>query len=153
MTELVLAAILPGRRRGKADDLQSATDRYLARAAQYLPCASAVFADEEALLASLVRQPGRPAGMLVIFDPGGRMVTSEEFAGMVGRYRDEGAQRIMFAVGAADGWTDAARKRAAAVVSFGRITLPHELARVVAAEQIYRALTILAGHPYHGGHL
>lgn len=153
MTELTLAAILPGRRRAKADDLQSATDRYLARAAHYLPCASAIFEDEEVLLASLVRQPGRTAGMLVVFDPRGRMVTSEEFAGMVGKMRDEGASRIIFAVGPADGWTDEARKRAAAVISFGRITLPHELARVVAAEQIYRALSILAGHPYHGGHL
>ena len=152
MTELTLAAILPGRRRAKADDLQSATDRYLARAAQYQPSASAVFETEEALLANVTRQSGRAAAHLVLFDPGGEMVTSEEFSWMVRRMRDEGAQRIIFAVGPADGWSDVARKRANAVVSFGRVTLPHDLARVVAAEQIYRALTILAGHPYHSGH-
>ncbi len=58
----------------------------------------------------------------------------------------------MLAIGPADGWSTAARARAGLLLSFGAITLPHELARVVLAEQIYRALTILAGHPYHSGH-
>ncbi len=152
MTEITLAAILPGRRRGKADDLQSAGNRYLKRAGQYLPCSAGSFESEEALLASLTRAPGRGTTGLILFDSRGQMVMSEEFARMVGKMRDEGAQRIVFAIGPADGWSEAARKRAHAVVSFGRMTLPHELAWVVAAEQIYRALTILAGHPYHCGH-
>ncbi len=152
MTELTLAAILPGRRRGKSDDLQAATDRYLARAAQYLPSTSAIFESEEALIDNLSRQPGRAAGVLVLFDLRGQVIDSGEFARILGKWRDEGAQRIVFAIGPADGWSDTARKRANAVVSFGRVTLPHDLARVVAAEQIYRALTILAGHPYHCGH-
>ena len=152
MTELVVAAVLPGRRRGKADDLQGATGRYLTRAAQYLPTTSAFFESEEALLGNLTRGAGRGTGVLIIFEARGQMVTSEEFARIVGKMRDEGAQRIMFAIGPADGWSEAARKRASAAVSFGRVTLPHDLARVVAAEQIYRALTILAGHPYHCGH-
>jgi 23S rRNA (pseudouridine1915-N3)-methyltransferase len=58
----------------------------------------------------------------------------------------------MLAIGPADGWSVAARQRADLLVSFGRLTLPHQLARVVLAEQVYRALTILAGHPYHTGH-
>jgi 23S rRNA (pseudouridine1915-N3)-methyltransferase len=58
----------------------------------------------------------------------------------------------VLAIGPADGWSDAARARAGLLLSFGSITLPHQLARVVLAEQIYRALTILAGHPYHSGH-
>jgi 23S rRNA (pseudouridine1915-N3)-methyltransferase len=56
------------------------------------------------------------------------------------------------AIGPADGWSDTARQRADLLLSLGRITLPHQLARVVLAEQVYRAFTILAGHPYHSGH-
>ena len=58
----------------------------------------------------------------------------------------------LVAIGPADGWSDAALAAATRTVAFGRITLPHELAAVIAAEQLYRALTILAGHPYHSGH-
>lgn len=58
----------------------------------------------------------------------------------------------VLAIGPADGWSPEARVRADLVVSFGPMTLPHSLARVVLAEQVYRALTILAGHPYHSGH-
>ena len=71
---------------------------------------------------------------------------------VLGRIRDEGTQRLVFAIGPADGWSAAARQRANLLFSFGRLTLPHQLARVVLAEQVYRALTILAGHPYHSGH-
>ena len=61
-------------------------------------------------------------------------------------------EHIVLAIGPADGWSAPARARASLLLSFGPITLPHELARVVLAEQLYRALTILAGHPYHSGH-
>ena len=61
-------------------------------------------------------------------------------------------QEMVFAVGPANGWSPEALWRAQLKLSFGKMTLPHELARVVLAEQVYRALTILAGHPYHGGH-
>jgi 23S rRNA (pseudouridine1915-N3)-methyltransferase len=59
---------------------------------------------------------------------------------------------MVFAIGPADGWSVNARDQANLLLSFGRITLPHQLARVVLAEQVYRAFTILAGHPYHSGH-
>jgi len=59
---------------------------------------------------------------------------------------------VLFAVGPADGWSAEARNRAQLLLSLGAMTLPHELARVVLAEQVYRACTILAGHPYHSGH-
>jgi 23S rRNA (pseudouridine1915-N3)-methyltransferase len=59
---------------------------------------------------------------------------------------------VVLAIGPADGWSGMARERANLIFSLGRITLPHQLARVVLAEQVYRALTILAGHPYHCGH-
>ena len=90
--------------------------------------------------------------MLILCDSRGEPLSSEELAGRLGRLRDSGTQLIVLAIGPADGWSDAARSRAQLTIGFGRITLPHELARVVLAEQIYRALTILAGHPYHSGH-
>ena len=76
-------------------------------------------------------------------------MTSETFARWLGRERDEGRQLIVFAIGPADGWSEDSRKRAAQLLSLGPMTMAHELARVVLAEQIYRALTILSGHPYH----
>jgi 23S rRNA (pseudouridine1915-N3)-methyltransferase len=74
---------------------------------------------------------------------------SADFAQWLGRERDQGRQLIIFAIGPANGWSDESRKRAAQLLSLGPMTMAHELARVVLAEQIYRALTILAGHPYH----
>ena len=70
----------------------------------------------------------------------------------LGRQRDDGAQQIVFAIGPADGWSEDARKRATLLLSLGSFTLAHALARLVLAEQIYRACTILTGHPYHSGH-
>ena len=70
----------------------------------------------------------------------------------MGRQRDQGQQSLFFAIGPADGWSEEARKRANLLLSLGPMTLPHELARVVLSEQIYRAFTILSGHPYHTGH-
>ena len=97
-------------------------------------------------------QPGRPAASLILFDSPGELLTSAGFAESLGRLRDGGAQRLLLGIGPASGWSPAARSQATRILSFGRITLPHELARVVLAEQVYRALTILAGHPYHCGH-
>jgi 23S rRNA (pseudouridine1915-N3)-methyltransferase len=152
MTEITLAAILPKRSRAKSDEFQSLLAQYIARAAKYLPTASSAFDSEDALFAFAARQPSRAAAHILLFDPRGQLLTSDAFATLLGKLRDDGTQRIVLAVGPHDGWSDAARARAVALLSFGRITLPHELARVVAAEQIYRALTILAGHPYHSGH-
>ncbi len=89
-------------------------------------------------------------GRLVAFDERGTSPTSEEFAATLGRWRDEGASAT-FAIGGPDGLSPAIRDRAALVVSFGRLTIPHGLVRVLVLEQLYRALTILAGHPYHRG--
>ena len=76
-------------------------------------------------------------------------MTSEALAQWIGTRRDEGTQHVVFAVGPADGWSDEARARAQLLLSLGPMTLAHALARLVMAEQIYRAMTILAGHPYH----
>ena len=104
------------------------------------------------MLSWVDRQSARTAAILILLDSRGEQLATEDFAARLGRLRDSGTQAVVLAIGPHDGWSEAARERASAVLSFGRITLPHELARVVLAEQVYRALTILAGHPYHSGH-
>jgi 23S rRNA (pseudouridine1915-N3)-methyltransferase len=149
--KLVLAAISPTRSRAKSDAAGTLAADYLTRAARYVPCEPQSFSSEAALLASLDRA-ARTAPVLILLDSRGKQLTSEEFAAHLGRLRDTGTQSLILAIGPADGWSAAARARASLIVSLGAITLPHELARAVLAEQIYRALTILAGHPYHSGH-
>ena len=125
---------------------------YLERASRYAPCAQRGFATEGALLDFVRTEAGRTRPLLLLADSRGQQVSSEELATMVGRAQDDGIQALIFAIGPADGWTEGALGAAARTIAFGKITLPHELAAVVAAEQIYRALTIRAGHPYHAGH-
>jgi 23S rRNA (pseudouridine1915-N3)-methyltransferase len=150
--KITLAAIAPRRTRSKSD----ATDRLLAdyveRAARYVPCDSQLFDSEAEILDWLARQPGRTSAYAILLDSRGQQYTSEEFSAQIGRVRDGGTQRLVLAIGPADGWSVEARRRADLLVSFSRLTLPHQLARVVLAEQVYRALTILARHPYHTGH-
>ena len=86
---------------------------------------------------------------VVALDEHGAEWSSADFAGRVGAWRDQGVAELAFAIGGADGHADAVLKRAAATVAFGRMTWPHRLARVMLAEQIYRAVTILVKHPYH----
>jgi len=88
---------------------------------------------------------------LVCLDPGGDLVSSEAFAKFLAKVRDDGARGLAFLIGGADGLGGEAAAKAAKVISFGPITLPHGLARILVAEQIYRAATILQGHPYHRG--
>jgi 23S rRNA (pseudouridine1915-N3)-methyltransferase len=127
-------------------------DDYVSRIARYTPCESQAFESEKALLEWIERQQGRTRAFAILFDSRGRQYSSEEFAAQVGRLRDEGTQRVVFAIGPADGWSAAAKQRADLLLSLGLMTLPHQLARVVVAEQVYRTFTILAGHPYHSGH-
>jgi 23S rRNA (pseudouridine1915-N3)-methyltransferase len=126
---------------------------YLDRIAPLLPGKSGVdaplFRSEDALWEAIDRERARTAPMFVLLDERGKQMTSETFARWLGRERDEGRQLIVFAIGPADGWSEDSRKRAAQLLSLGPMTMAHELARVVLAEQIYRALTILSGHPYH----
>ena len=101
--------------------------------------------DESALL--LERAPA--GARLVALDERGETPSSLDFAKKLGRWRDEGASEAVFLIGGADGHAESLRARADWVVSLGRLTLPHMLARAVLAEQLYRAASILAGHPYH----
>ena len=90
-----------------------------------------------------------PGTVLIALDERGQSLTSPAFADRVGKIIDGGAPALAFAIGGPDGFDEAFRSGAREVVSFGAATLPHQLARVVLAEQVYRAATILAGHPYH----
>lgn len=85
----------------------------------------------------------------VLLDERGKQLSSEEFAALLGRWRDEGVREARFLIGAADGHGDAARGRADLLLGFGPMTWPHLLVRAMLAEQLWRATSILAGHPYH----
>jgi len=89
------------------------------------------------------------ADVVIALDAAGTMVTSLAFAQLIGRIRDQGAKATGVLIGGADGLDGAAAGGARFKLSFGAITLPHQLARIVLAEQLYRAATILSGHPYH----
>jgi 23S rRNA (pseudouridine1915-N3)-methyltransferase len=103
-------------------------------------------AEAKALLAKL------PAShKLIGLDRGGDQLGSEEFAQLLAKFRDGGAQGLAFLIGGAEGLGLTALFKAERVISLGPMTLPHGLARVVLAEQLYRAGTLLTGHPYHRG--
>lgn len=88
--------------------------------------------------------PDYSRALKVVFDPGGRQMTSRQLASLI----EKAGRDIAFFIGGAEGFSEAFRARADQLVSLGKMTLPHELARVIAVEQIYRAFAILNGHPY-----
>lgn len=132
--------------------IQSLTDEYLKRIGRYTDVQGTTLPDESALLRLREKTPTRPAHALVLLDSRGRQLTSEEFAQFLQNHQDRNPQPLVLAVGPADGFSDAARQAATATLSFGKMTVAHELARIVLLEQVYRAFTILKGHPYHTGH-
>ena len=149
----------------KEPAIQSLTDEYLKRISRYVPVEGLALRDEAALLQMCGRAPlaktsktttGKTTNSgkstLVLMDSKGRQCSSEEFARFVGDYQDRNPLPLVLAVGPADGFSEAARSAAQHAISLGTMTLPHELARVVLLEQVYRAFTILKGHPYHSGH-
>ena len=141
-----------GTRSGSNDGLDPLIQTYLGRCAAFARCSAEGFRTEEAFLGWVERQQGRTPAFAVLLDSSGKQMKSEDFARWLGVRRDEGCQHIVFAIGPANGWTEAARKRAQLLLSLGPMTMAHALARLVMAEQIYRAFTILTGHPYHAGH-
>jgi 23S rRNA (pseudouridine1915-N3)-methyltransferase len=109
-----------------------------------MPAASAKIEEARLLLDAIGDR-----ATLVALDEHGAEWSSGEFARRIGLWRDDGVSELAFAIGGADGHGEALTRRARATVAFGRMTWPHRLARVMLAEQIYRAQQILAGHPYH----
>ena len=132
--------------------IQSLTAEYLKRLSRYAACDAMEFASEAALVKQVEKTTGRTQPVLVLLDSRGKQLASQEIANFLDYQLSHDTQDLLFAVGPADGWTDETRTKAQHVLSFGKITLPHELARVVLLEQLYRGFTILKGHPYHQGH-
>lgn len=102
--------------------------------------------EAKALLAAL---PAK--AKIVALDERGKSISSEDFAKKLARLRDDGAGSLAFLIGGADGLDETVRKRADLTVAYGAATFPHQIVRILLAEQIYRAVTILSGHPYHRG--
>jgi len=92
-----------------------------------------------------------PDGITVMLDERGKAINSEQFARQIGRWRDDGRPAVGFVIGGADGIDPDFVRSADLVVSFSPMVWPHQLVRIMLAEQLYRATTILSGHPYHRG--
>jgi 23S rRNA (pseudouridine1915-N3)-methyltransferase len=107
--------------------------------------AAARIAEEGAAIAAFI-----PDGAVVIaLDERGEAIDSASFARHLGRWRDESVGHAVFLIGGADGLSPELRRRAKLAIAFGKATWPHQMVRVMLLEQIYRAATILSGHPYH----
>jgi len=102
----------------------------------------------EASPAGLRRLKLDSAAVVVLLDAGGKQFTSQEFARWLGDLRDRGTRELVFLCGDAEGFPDEIRAAAKQKISLSTLTMPHEFARVVLAEQVYRAFAIRAGHPY-----
>jgi 23S rRNA (pseudouridine1915-N3)-methyltransferase len=147
----------------KAGPERELVDRYLGRADSLgrnsgfgpletpeIPEARARTAPER-ITAEAAALLARSAGTkLVVFDERARSQSSTDFAERLRAWRDGGSS-MSFVIGGPDGLDESVRQRADLLLSFGQLTLPHGIVRILVAEQIYRALTILAGHPYHRG--
>ena len=136
----------------KESAIQSLTAEYLKRLTRYAEVEGVELRDDAALLQFAAgKSHSKQRHALILLDSRGRQMSSEEFAEFLREQMDRAAP-VVFAVGAADGFSPEARAAASTVISLGKMTLSHELARVVLLEQLYRAFTILQGHPYHLGH-
>ncbi|HVY13382.1 MAG TPA: 23S rRNA (pseudouridine(1915)-N(3))-methyltransferase RlmH [Alphaproteobacteria bacterium] len=141
-----------GARAKTGDAMDALTRSYLERCSAFGRCGAEAFRTEQAFLEWLKQRQGRTPAFAVLLDSRGKQMASEPFAKWLGEQRDQGVQQMVFAIGPADGWSAEALAQARLKLSLGPFTLAHALARLVMAEQLYRASTILTGHPYHTGH-
>lgn len=130
----------------KQPGLEALVDDYRKRSQSFLPVDLIVVRDMAALRERM--QPSK-SGPRVVVDERGEQVTTGALATWLGDWRDRSVRSVDFVIGDAHGFTDADRKAADRVLALSRLTLPHRLAQVLLVEQLYRAGTILAGHPYH----
>ena len=138
----------------KEPAIQALTGEYLKRISRYAGIEGFAVKDEAAILAMAsgeTRGARRAPCKLILLDSRGKQSSSEELAAFLAR-EQLSALPLLFAIGGSDGFDDHTRRTAGFILSLGKMTLPHELARIVLLEQIYRAFTILKGHPYHTGH-
>ncbi len=138
----------------KESAIEALTAEYLKRISRYAEVSGLAVKDEAAIL-SLASGEGKKQKndrhKLILLDSRGKQFSSEELAQFLDR-EQLNAIPLLFAVGGSDGFSDEAKRHADYTLSLGKMTLPHELARVVLVEQLYRAFTILKNHPYHLGH-
>jgi 23S rRNA (pseudouridine1915-N3)-methyltransferase len=131
--------------------IQALTDEYLKRLSRYADTAGVAVKDEAAVLSLARGERQKERHKLVLLDSRGKQLSSEELSEFLDREQLHSVP-LLFAIGGADGFSDPVRREAGFVLSLGRMTLPHELARIVLLEQLYRGFTILSHHPYHLGH-
>ena len=125
---------------------------YLERCGRSLPAAQRVFRSENDLLQFIAKESSGAALLFWIADPDGERLSTDGFAERIRTLRDNGTRHLVLGIGPADCWSAQARAAASVHLSLSAMTLPHDLAALVLAEQIYRVSTILQGHPYHLGH-
>ncbi len=126
-------------------ELRALFDDYLQRIRHHATIEAIELRDSAAALKKLNADR---AATVVLLDAAGKHFTSEEFAAWLGAQRDRGARELIFLCGDAEGFPDALRQRAHQKLSLSSMTFSHEFARVVLAEQLYRAFAILSGSPY-----
>ncbi|HYT07642.1 MAG TPA: 23S rRNA (pseudouridine(1915)-N(3))-methyltransferase RlmH [Rugosimonospora sp.] len=127
-------------------EIRALMDDYVARIRRYAEIEVRELRPDSA--ASLKRLDIGAGGTVVLLDAGGKQFSSEQFAEWIGSCRDRGQRELVFLCGAAEGFPQALAGRASLRISLSALTFSHELARVMLAEQIYRAFALLAGHPY-----
>ena len=135
----------------KEPAIASLTEEYLKRISRYVQVEGLALRDEADLLAKFGAKSATKC-TLALLDSRGKEYSSEQFAKFLGDYQDRNPLPLVLAIGGADGFSEAAKSAAQHTISLGKMTLAHELARVVLLEQVYRAFAILKGHPYHSGH-
>jgi 23S rRNA (pseudouridine1915-N3)-methyltransferase len=127
-------------------EVRALFDDYVRRIGHYAEIEVNELRDKSA--AALRKLKIDPGATVVLLDAAGKQHTSQSFARWLGDLRDRGMRELCFYCGAAEGFPSELRRSAAQRISLSTLTMPHEFARVVLAEQIYRAFAILAGHPY-----
>ena len=136
----------------KEPAIAALTAEYLKRISRYGPVEGLPLRDGAALLAMCGGNKGGSKSTLVLMDSRGKEFSSEQFAKFLGDYQDRNPLPLVIVIGGADGFSAVVRAAAQQTISLGKMTLAHELSRIVLLEQVYRAFTILKGHPYHSGH-
>ncbi len=138
-----LRLMMVGKTRGA--EARGLLAEYVKRIGHFLPVEVVEVRDDEAAGKRATAEGGR---LVVLLDAGGREFTSDEMAKWLGTQRDRGTREMLFLCGGAAGFSDELREKAGYRLSLSRLTFSHELARAMLAEQLYRALALLAGHPY-----
>src|SRR5271155_4343239 len=130
----------------RREETRALVDDYVGRIRHYAEIN--VHELREATPAAMRKLRIEPSATIVLLDAAGKQFTSQQFARWLGDSRDRGARELVFLCGDAEGFPEDLRASAKQKISLSTLTMPHEFARVVLAEQIYRAFAILAGHPY-----